>query len=121
MALIEMVTFPRFVHYPSCTMAIWQGIREQRSTVEDCVRVYPGILDAEKAVVSRDNGTASGADQFETGTLLAEWYLTSGAFYERQSLSAVPADFPLHVSTGLHLVLFPLSSTADGECRPARP
>jgi hypothetical protein len=33
----------------------------------------------------------------------------------------VPADFPLRVITGLHLVLFPLSSTVDGECRLARP
>jgi hypothetical protein len=98
-----------------------QKIRKQRSAVKDCVRVDPGILHAVKTVVSRDHGTASGADQFKTGTLLAEWYLTSSAFYERQSLSAVPADFPFRVSTGLHLVLFPLSSTADGECRSARP
>jgi hypothetical protein len=91
------------------------------SAVKNRVRVYPGILDAEKAVISRDNGAASGADQFETGTLLTEWYLTSGAIDERQSLSAVPADFPLRVITGLHLVLFPLSSTVDGECRLARP
>jgi hypothetical protein len=79
------------------------------SAVKDCVRVYPGILDAKKAVISRDNGAASGSDQLETGTLLAERYLTSGAFYKWQSLSAVPADFPFRVSTGLHLVLFPLS------------
>jgi hypothetical protein len=52
------------------------------SAVEDCVRVYPGIFDAKKTVVSRDNGAASGSDQLETGALLAERYLTSGAFYE---------------------------------------
>jgi len=91
------------------------------SAVKDRVRVYPGILDAEKAVISRDNGAAAGADQLETGTLVTEGYLTSGAIDERQSLSAVPADFPLRVITGLHLVLFPLSSTVDGECRLARP
>ena len=99
---------------PACTGRFF-------SAVKDRVRVYPGILDAEKAVISRDNGAAAGADQLETGTLVTEGYLTSGAIDERQSLSAVPADFPLRVITGLHLVLFPLSSTVDGECRLARP
>ena len=79
------------------------------SAVKDRVRVYPGILDTEKAVISRNNGAASGADQFETGTLLTERDLTSGASNERQSLSAMTAGLPFRVSAGLHLVLFPLS------------
>ena len=89
--------------------------------VKDRVRIYPGILDTEKAIISRDDGAASGPDEFEAGTLLTEWQLASGAFDYRQSLPAVPADFPLRVITGLHLVLFLFSSTVDGECRAARP
>ena len=107
------VTLPE-LRRPECTGRFFSAVKNR-------VRVYPGILDAEKAVISRDYGAASGADEFETGTLLTEWYLTSGAIDERQSLSAVSADFPLRVITGLHLVLFPLSSTVDGECRLARP
>ena len=84
------------------------------SAVKDGVRVDPGILDAKQAVIGRDDGTAPGAYQFEAGALLAEGYLASGALDGRQSLPAVPADFPFRVRTGLHLVLFPLSQQPMG-------